>query len=67
LSDLSVNPVVSRLDIPEEIVSDVEPVRPARDRHASTWMNDYEVSLLSSLYKDKPQSYKEAIKEPNKV
>jgi hypothetical protein len=42
-------------------------MRPARERHASTWMNDYEASLLSGLYGDKPESYEEAIQGPNGV
>jgi hypothetical protein len=47
LSDTSVNPDVSSLDIHEEIiVSDVKPLRSARERHAPGQRNDYEVSFL---------------------
>jgi hypothetical protein len=33
-------------------------MRPARERHAPTFMNDYEVSLLSALYGDEPEKGK---------
>jgi hypothetical protein len=68
LSGLTVNPDVDNLDIPEETTfSDMQPVRPARERHAPAWVNDYEISLLSAMYEDEPELYEAAIIGLNKV